>query len=88
MARKKAPPKRPAKRKGDETAPLAEGPEVSLPPAEGRPDWLPPPESIVSETEMTSPSGAKYKIVRSTEQDAYDKPAGKKPRSGKKKREG
>jgi hypothetical protein len=39
---------------------------------------LPAPESIVSETEFTSPKGAKYRIIKTTETDPYDKP--KRPR--------
>jgi hypothetical protein len=40
------------------------------------PPWseLPAPGSIISETEFTSPTGAKYRIIKTTETDPYDKP--------------
>jgi hypothetical protein len=35
---------------------------------------LPAPESIVSETDFTSPKGTKYRIIKTRETDPYDKP--------------
>jgi hypothetical protein len=36
---------------------------------------LPAPDSIISEVTFTSPKGNKYRIIKTTEQDAYDKNA-------------
>lgn len=36
---------------------------------------LPPPDRVVSENELTSPKGGRYRIVTSTETDTYDPPA-------------
>src|SRR5262249_59858495 len=47
-------------------------------PEAGRKPWLPPPESVVSESEFVSPSGRRYKAVRTTERAAYDE-AGRPP---------
>jgi hypothetical protein len=49
---------------------------------EGR-SGLPRPESIISETEFTSPSGSKYRIIHTTEVDPSDE---RKPTKGKPKR--
>lgn len=35
---------------------------------------LPDPDSVVSETELTSPSGRRYRVIRTTEKDAYEEP--------------
>jgi hypothetical protein len=45
-----------------------------------------PPESIVSETEFTSPKGAKYRIIKTRETDPYDKP--EKPKGSQKRKKG
>ncbi len=33
---------------------------------------LPPPESVVAEDELLSPSGSRYRVLTSTERDAYE----------------
>jgi hypothetical protein len=35
---------------------------------------LPNEESVVSEKTFTSPKGKRYRIIKTTEKDAYDKP--------------
>ncbi|MER9316347.1 hypothetical protein NKI31_12680 [Mesorhizobium sp. M0659] len=35
---------------------------------------LPDPANVVSERELRSPKGARYKVIRTRERDAYDKP--------------
>lgn len=35
---------------------------------------LPDPASVVGERELPSPKGERYKIIRTHERDAYDKP--------------
>ena len=44
-----------------------------------------PPESVISETEFTSPRGAKYRIIKTKETDPYDKPTRPKGRQKHKK---
>lgn len=44
---------------------------------------LPAPESVVGELEFISPKGNRYRIIKTTEMDAYDKPT---PQKGTKKR--
>ena len=51
---------------GDEETP----PET----AASRPAGLPNPGSVVSEEEFTSPKGQRYRVLRTTETDAYDRP--------------
>lgn len=36
---------------------------------------LPAPDSVISETTLTSPKGNVYRILKTDEHDAYDKPA-------------
>jgi hypothetical protein len=36
---------------------------------------LPAPDSIISETTLTSPKGNVYRILKTDERDAYDPPA-------------
>ena len=45
---------------------------------------LPAPESVISETEFTSPKGAKYRIIKTRETDPYDKP--EKPKESRKRK--
>ena len=52
------------------------GPEVPRRPG------LPAPESVVSETDFTSPTGRKYRIIHTTETDPKDKPEPKRPKRG------
>ncbi len=33
---------------------------------------LPPPESVVAEDELVTPSGTRYRVLTSTERDAYE----------------
>lgn len=35
---------------------------------------LPDPDSVVSEEEFTSPMGGRYRVLHTTETDAYDEP--------------
>ncbi len=61
-----------------------DGADDSPPPHDAGAEWLPPPESIVSSFAVTSPSGKKYTIFRTTEKDPADEEIGRKPRAGKK----
>ena len=52
------------------------GPKAGPPakPAPRRPRVLPPPESIIAVEEFTSPKSKKtYRVIETTETDAYDK---------------
>jgi len=56
--------------------------EHSPPPRAGLPD----PASVVSEGAFTSPKGVRYRVLHTTETDAYDRPApspkrGRRPRA-------
>jgi hypothetical protein len=33
---------------------------------------LPPPESVVAEDELVSPKGTRYRVLTTTEKDAYE----------------
>jgi hypothetical protein len=59
--------------------------EAGRPGARRKP--LPSPETVVSETEITSPKGRVYRVIKTNQTDPYDKPA-KKParRKGKRRR--
>jgi hypothetical protein len=64
-------------------------PEEDAPPGEpevSRQPGLPAPESIVSETEFTSPSGRSYRIIHTTEVDPGDEPKRAKGRRKRKKK--
>ena len=54
------------------------------PPAEAPPDPpepnLPAPESIISETPFRSPKGRTYRIIKTTEVDAYEEEGEQKAR--------
>jgi hypothetical protein len=74
----------PIGRKGKRDAPPDQATSHEAGQAPGSParPGLPAPESIVSETEFTSPKGAKYRIIKTTETDPYDKP--KRPKGRRK----
>jgi hypothetical protein len=86
-------PRRASKKKAD---PIRNEPPRQAPPDQaagsgsgGEPEptprsGLPAPESIVSETEFTSPKGAKYLIIKTRETDPYDKP--KRPKESRKRK--
>jgi hypothetical protein len=43
-------------------------------PREGdEPVWLPDDETVVSEATFTAPSGRQYRVLRTTQMDAYDR---------------
>lgn len=62
----------PRRAKDDKREAGAEGPpcETAGSPRAGLPD----PDSVVSEEEFTSPTGRRYRILHTTERDAYDEP--------------
>jgi hypothetical protein len=66
----------------DQAAGPGSGGEPQPPPQSG----LPAPESIVSEAEFVSPKGAKYRIIKTSETDPYDKP--EKPKGRQKSKKG
>jgi hypothetical protein len=35
---------------------------------------LPDPSAVVGESTLTSPKGSRYRVIRTTEKDPYDKP--------------
>src|SRR3954469_22576593 len=70
----------PSEGQGCSGAEALEGESEAAP--EGR-SGLPRPESIVSETEFTSPSGRSYRIIHTPEVDPSDE---RKPTKGKPKR--
>jgi len=37
---------------------------------------LPDPRSVVAQTTFQSPKGTRYRVLKTTERDAYDPPAG------------
>jgi len=47
---------------------------------------LPDPASVVSEGAFTSPKGVRYRVLRTTETDAYDQPAAPPPKRGRRPR--
>ena len=42
--------------------------------AASHPAGLPDPDSVISEEVLTSPKGRRYRVLRTTETDAYDRP--------------
>ena len=80
-------PRRPPKtpKPGQETTPAAGKANGPPPPAAPAPAWAPPPESVVSSSEVTSPSGTTYTILHSTEKDPADEKKGRKPGATQKK---
>jgi hypothetical protein len=38
---------------------------------------VPSPDSVISETTITSPKGRVYRVIRTNQKDAYDEPASK-----------
>jgi hypothetical protein len=60
-------------RKGRRPKPA--GPPAGAPESRPRRPGLPAPDTVVSETTLESPTGRKYRILRTDQQDAYDEPA-------------
>ena len=57
--------------------------DASIKTTEKLPAGLPDPDSVVSEKVFKSPKGKLYRIFKTTEADAYDRPAGSKGRRKK-----
>lgn len=60
-------------------------PDDSTKPARKPPPGMPAPDSVVSEKVFKSPKGKVYRILKTTERDAYDEPARPKgrPKTGR-----
>ena len=50
----------------------AEGPETPREGPASPPAGLPDPDSVISEAEITSATGRRYRVLRTTEKDAYE----------------
>ncbi len=58
----------------DETDSRAPIPPDSDDAAQRRRPGLPDPANVVGERELRSPKGTRYRIIKTRERDAYDKP--------------
>jgi hypothetical protein len=87
-SRKKSPGSKP--KAGPDAGQKAGNPSSEDRPAAGanapRSRGLPAPESIVGETEFTSPKGGKYRIIHTNEMDPSEEP--KRPSTRRKKKSG